>query len=116
MVQQDVALVHGREQVGAVEQRGRLQWRVAQLGATGDFAQLHEQAQVERSIDSVDVVLRNLHLLTEQRHQFLRGAGLDLHADHVADAASAQLAFDAFDLRPPTLVVEVEFGVARKSD
>ena len=66
MVEQDVALVHGREQVGAVEESGRLQRCITQFGVAGQVAELHEHAQVERAVHRVDVVLFDLDLLAQQ--------------------------------------------------
>ena len=59
MVQQQVALVEDREQVGLLhvgEHVDRLQRRIAQLVEARQLRERHQHAQIERSRTDVDVL------------------------------------------------------------
>ncbi|MGC4086244.1 MAG: hypothetical protein QM736_29995 [Vicinamibacterales bacterium] len=112
-MQQDVAGVDGGEDVLCrLERVHCLNRRIAQLGVAGQIEERHQQPQVERSVDGVDVVFGDLDLLAQQRDELRRRPGFDLEPYDVAHAAAAQLALDLFELRHPPFVVELQFGVA----
>ena len=120
MVQQHVALVDHREDVGVLPSpsgSGRAERRIAQSVEAGQVG----QAAPARADPAAPAPRRcrrpsSSRLLAKQSDQLRRCRCLDLQPDDVAAPAPAELAFDELEMRPAALVVELELGVAREPD
>ena len=118
MVEQDVAVIEDRKQIGmfAGDDVDRLMRRIAQLLEAGQLDESHQHAQVDRSLHRIHGLRGHIELSTQGVDQLLRGRGFHFEADDVAAAPAAKLALDQLQVRPATLVVELHFRIARQPD
>src|SRR5579871_2618172 len=118
MVEQQRTLVDRGKDVRhfAFEDADRLYRRIPQLRMTRQFDELHQHAQVQRSLDRVHFVARHVELPADQIDERVRGGCFHFEADDVTAAAPAKLALHHVDVRSPALVVELELGVAGETD
>ena len=119
MLQQDVALVEDREQVGlagAGQCVSRLHRRIPQSVEARHVRERHQPAKIERSIDEIDVRLVQLETVAEQSLKFRGRAGLQLESNDVAAAAPPHLALDDLQVGAPAFIVQLELRVSRQAD
>ena len=118
MVQQDILLADGAEDLGAgarVAQQRRRGWverRVLQIGPV-DLRQRHQVGQAERTLDLVEIVGRDLQVRQQQIANALRHIVLDRQAHHRAKAALAHALLDRAQQVGGLLLLDLHIGVAR---
>ena len=119
MLQQQVAFLEHREEVGVLRIRehvDRLRRRIPQRVEPRQIDEPHHDAQIQRPRNDIDVVGADVELIAEQRDELVRRVGADLEPDDVAAPPVAQLALDQLELRAAAFVVELQLGVARQAD
>ena len=120
VVQQDVAVADGGEDVGgfgAVERRrrGLDERRERELGPV-DALQVPQAAQAQRRLDRVDVLFAELEVLLEDAADALGHVVVDRDADDRAEAAAAHELLDGLEQVVGLQLLDGELGVARDAE
>ena len=118
MLQQQVALVQHREDVGLLrvgEHVDRLHLGIPQPLEPRQLDEAHHHPQIQRSRDDVDVVSAEFELIAQQCDQFIRRVRADLETHDVASSSASQLAFDDLDVGATAFVVQFQLGITRQT-
>ena len=117
MMQQDVALANGGEQIGLAAQRRRHrrdERRVAQFRRMIALVNRHQPRRIQRAIDDIqDRLLSSRRVFEKRVADFRRAIAFHFQPDGVAFAAVVQFVFDGFEQIRRFLFVDVKLAVAR---
>ena len=119
MMQQDVALADGGEQILPAAQaggHGGHEGRVAQLRRMVALIQQHQPGGVERALDEIQIIPGEIEGFEEQLADGFRAVVGDLQPDGVAPAALVELLLDGLEQVRRVLLVHIQLAVAGEAE
>ena len=116
MVQQDVAILYGGKHIRRFFQRARQPWHEGgefERCHVDQIGDLHQAHQIHRSVDPVQVGLREFELFQQEVFHFRRAADGDFEADGVAKVPLRQFTLQRRAQVRDFLVIQEQVAVAR---